>query len=110
MKNYDDQLYDELYQAPQIELNDICIKEPKYYNPEEIIPPKQRPTNLRPPDRKIVEYNHHENRQVGSSCDVLDYKRGGDSFNKQNNSKQQIESGWRLEPAIQRTLGLTQSS
>ena len=68
-----------------IELNDICIKEPKYYNPEEVIPPKQRPTNLRPPERKIVEYDHHENQHVGPSCNVLDYNRvgGGDSFRKQ---------------------------
>ena len=99
MQNYDDQLHDELYQAPQIELNDICIKQTKYYNPEEIIPPKQRPTNLRPPERKIVEYNHHENQHVGSSCNVLDYNRGGNSFNKQKSSKQQIGSGWKLEPA-----------
>ena len=99
MQNYDDQLHDELYQALQIELDDICIKQTKYYNIEEIIPPKQRPTNLRSPERKIVEYNHHKNQHVGSSCNVLDYNRGGNSFNRQNSSKQQRESGWKLEPA-----------
>ena len=96
-QGYDEQCYDQQYQGHQIENGSVFIKEPKHYELDQTTPSKSQLMKSRQHEGKqYVEYYQQAKQHVGSSHQV-----SKDSRHQviPNNSKQSVQSGWKLEPA-----------